>query len=102
MSTCENITDDLSIIDVNGRSHSLARSVANATMQWMTNNLSRNHVSVLLGLGWSFFLLGWVLNLAYYSLHPNMVDTDPSRRLGRLYTRPRGWCGAGQGVLISI
>ena len=54
-------------------------------------------MSVLLGLGWSFFLLGWVLNLAYYSLHPNMVDTDPSRRMGRLYTRPLGWCGAGRG-----
>ena len=64
--------------------------------------MPRNHISVMLGLGWSFFLLGWVLNLAYYSLHPNMVDTDPSRRMGRLYTRPLGWCGAGQGVLNSI
>ena len=58
--------------------------------------MPRNHISVMLGLGWSFFFLGWLLNLAYYKLHPNMVDFDTSRRLGRVYTGPRGWCDRGE------
>ena len=109
MHTCLNIKDDLSIIDVNGRPHPLARSVDRITP--LLNKgcyviiIPRNHISVMLGLGWSFFLAGWVLNLAYYyKLHPNMVDFDTSRRLGRVYTGPRGWCvlNMSEYIIVSL
>ena len=32
----------------------------------------------LLGLGWGSFILAWIINIAFYAIHPSRVDVLPS------------------------
>ena len=38
------------------------------------HNLRSHHVNVIIGVGWASFLGSWVINIAYYNIHPSSVD----------------------------
>ena len=48
----------MKIIDVNGNPH----------------DLTQMQVNVMLIIGWTAFLLSWVMHILYYKTHPSSVD----------------------------
>ena len=69
VSTALNFSDNMEIIDVNGRPHSL----------------TQYQVQMILVIGWVSFLLSWLCNLIYYKLHPSGVDFNVGRSRSRLF-----------------
>ena len=57
------------LIDVNGVPH----------------ELTSLHVHVMLGVGWTAFLLAWVFNILHYRLHPFAVDFNIGRLKNKLF-----------------
>ena len=43
--------------------------------------LSRQSVEVMLGVGWTSFMVGLVLNIIYYAIHPSEVDMSIGNKL---------------------
>ena len=67
--TYSSLTDEQSIVDVNGRLHSL----------------TKHHVAVILIVGWTSFIMSWIFNIAYYKVHPSAVDFNLKRARARLF-----------------
>ena len=40
------------------------------------HHLSKLYVGVMIGAGWAFFVISWIINVAYYKFHPSSVDLD--------------------------
>ena len=38
------------------------------------HDLSKLSVGVMIGAGWAFFVISWIINVAYYKFHPSSVD----------------------------
>ena len=57
------------LIDVNGVPH----------------ELTSLHVHVMLGVGWTAFLLAWVFNILHYRLHPFAVDFNIGRLKNKFF-----------------
>ena len=38
------------------------------------HHLSKLFVGVMIGAGWAFFVISWIINVAYYKFHPSSVD----------------------------
>ena len=53
-----NVTDEMKLIDVNGNPHVMTPS----------------QVSVMIIIGWTSFLLAWIMNIMFYKVHPSSVD----------------------------
>ena len=47
--------------------------------------LRRPHVIVMLAVGWACFLASWMVNLAYYKVHPSAVDVFSLSDKRKLY-----------------
>ena len=69
VSTSLNLSDNMEIIDVNGRPHSL----------------TQYQVHMILVIGWVSFVLSWLSNIIYYKLHPSGVDFNVGRSRSRLF-----------------
>ena len=69
VSTALSFSDNMEIIDVNGRPHSL----------------TQYHVQMILVIGWVSFFLSWICNMIYYKFHPSGVDFNVGRSRVRLF-----------------
>ena len=47
--------------------------------------LRRPHVIVMLAVGWACFLGSWLVNIAYYKVHPSAVDVFSLSDKWKLY-----------------
>ena len=52
------MTDNIKLIDINGYEHDMTKS----------------QVRIMYALGFSAFILSWIMNLCYYKVHPSAVD----------------------------
>ena len=50
--------EGMSIKDVHGNPH----------------KFTKNHLDVMIGVGWACFILSWMVNIAYYKFHPSAVE----------------------------
>ena len=50
--------DDMTIKDLYGNEH----------------DLSKLSVGVMIGAGWAFFIISWIINVGYYKFHPSSVE----------------------------
>ena len=50
--------DDMTIKDLYGNEH----------------DLSKHSVGVMIGAGWAFFIISWIINVGYYKFHPSSVE----------------------------
>ena len=66
-----NNQEKLVLVDVNGTSH----------------NITKGNVINLVGFGWGFYSLSFVLNIIYYKIHPSFTDVSPTSILQRLKCR---------------
>ena len=48
----------MSIKDVHGNPH----------------KFTKNHLDVMIGVGWACFIVSWMVNIAYYKFHPSAVE----------------------------
>ena len=55
------MTDDMKLIDVNGYKH----------------DMTKRQVRIMYTLGFSAFILSWIMNLCFYKVHPSSVDFRP-------------------------
>ena len=69
VSTALNLSDNMEIIDVNGRHHPL----------------TQYQVLMMLVIGWVSFILSWLSNIIYYKFHPSGVDFNVGRSRSRLF-----------------
>ena len=59
------------------------------------HDLTPHHIHIMLGVGWACFLGSWLMNIAYYIVHPSAVEIFPlsdKRKLfmfGRVFSSPR-------------
>ena len=37
------------------------------------HDLSKHSVGVMIGAGWAFFIISWIINVGYYKFHPSSV-----------------------------
>ena len=58
ISTAVNMRDRMDIKDLYGNEH----------------DLSKQTVGVMIGAGWAFFIISWIINLVYYNFHPSSVE----------------------------
>ena len=49
------------------------------------HNLSQHHVIVMLAVGWACFLGSWLVNIAYYKVHPSAVEVFDLSDKRKLY-----------------
>ena len=47
--------------------------------------LKPDHVRVMLAVGWACFLVSWLINIAYYKVHPSAVDVFSLSDKKKLY-----------------
>ena len=64
-----NIREGMTIKDIDGIDH----------------DLTPHHVHVMLGVGWACFLGSWLINIAYYKVHPSAVDVFSFSNKRKLY-----------------
>ena len=38
------------------------------------HDLSKHSVGVMIGAGWAFFIISWIINVGYYKFHPSSVE----------------------------
>ena len=38
------------------------------------HDLSKLSVGVMIGAGWAFFIISWIINVGYYKFHPSSVE----------------------------
>ena len=38
------------------------------------HHLSKLFVGVMIGAGWAFFIISWIINVGYYKFHPSSVE----------------------------
>ena len=38
------------------------------------HDLSKHSVGVMIGAGWAFFIISWIINVGYYKFHPSYVE----------------------------
>ena len=69
VATAMNFSDNMEIIDINGRPHSMTQYQA----------------KIILVIGWLSFLLSWISNIIYYKFHPSGVDFNVKRSRSRLF-----------------
>ena len=50
--------EGMSIKDVHGNPH----------------KFTKNHLDVMIGVGWACFIVSWMVNIAYYKFHPSAVE----------------------------
>ena len=55
------MTDDMKLIDCNGYKH----------------DMTKRQVRIMYTLGFTAFILSWIMNLCYYKVHPSAVDFRP-------------------------
>ena len=58
ISTAVNMRERMTIKDLYGNEH----------------DLSKHSVGVMLGAGWAFFIISWIINVGYYKFHPSSVE----------------------------
>ena len=49
------------------------------------NIINSYHIGVMLGVGWATFIVSYLINVAYYVVHPSGIDLNPSRFKNRLF-----------------
>ena len=64
-----NIRERMTLEDVYGNDH----------------DLTPHHVRVMLAVGWACFLGSWLVNIAYYKVHPSAVDVFSLSDKWKLY-----------------
>ena len=55
------MTDDMKLIDCNGYKH----------------DMTKRQVRIMYAIGFTAFILSWIMNLCYYKVHPSAVDFRP-------------------------
>ena len=58
ISTAVNMREKMTIKDLYGNEH----------------DLSKLSVGVMIGAGWAFFIISWIINVGYYKFHPSSVE----------------------------
>ena len=58
ISTAVNMRERMTIKDLYGNEH----------------DLSKHSVGVMIGAGWAFFIISWIINVGYYKFHPSSVE----------------------------
>ena len=69
MSIEANLSDSMSLIDVNGNPHPMTKL----------------QVRMMIMIGWLAFLLAGLMNILFYKVHPSFVDFNPKRFKERCY-----------------
>merc|ERR1719220_1789891 len=59
------------------------------------HDLTQHHVRVMLTVGWFFFLVSWLVNIAYYKFHPSAVEVFDLSDKWKLYVFGRDVFSSG-------